>query len=291
MDYSRLAVGLKCHVDGRRSGTIRFVGETSFASGQWVGVELNRASGLNDGSVRGQRYFSCAPKCGVFVRAERITVDEATAASSKIQAAARGRSGRHSGRRARAVKGWNAVEGADELEHLRTATRKVRSVDKQLWGRGRRPAALAAAAAAARARARARIPPPPLLPSPLVDDPHYRGPHLSLPVTRRQALEVLRHFCRSPDAPLHKTYVAMILRAFVDLMRTSAATEAVVDVDVPAAPSATMNNNKVVVVGDTHGHCRTTCSSSGTTACPPGPTSTWSTATSPTGAPTRWRSS
>ena len=57
----------------------------------------------------------------------------------------------------------------------------------------------------------------------------------------------------SPDAPLHKTYVAMILRAFVDLMRTSAATEAVVDVDVPAAPSATMNNNKVVVVGDTHG--------------------------------------
>ena len=86
-----------------------------------------------------------------------------------------------------------------------------------------------------------------------MDDPHYRGPHLSLPVTRRQALEVLRHFCRSPDAPLHKTYVAMILRAFVDLMRTSAATEAVVDVDVPAAPSATMNNNKVVVVGDTHG--------------------------------------
>ena len=230
MDYSRLAVGLKCHVDGRRSGTIRFVGETSFASGQWVGVELNRASGLNDGSVRGQRYFSCAPKCGVFVRAERITVDEATAASSKIQAAARGRSGRHSGRRARAVKGWNAVEGADELEHLRTATRKVRSVDKQLWGRGRRrstgssssSSSTGSSSSSNTSTSTSTDPSSSSSSSPLVDDPHYRGPHLSLPVTRRQALEVLRHFCRSPDAPLHKTYVAMILRAFVDLMRTSA---------------------------------------------------------------------
>ena len=42
--------------------TVRFVGKTAFAEGVWVGVELADAVGRNDGSVRGVRYFSCAPQ-------------------------------------------------------------------------------------------------------------------------------------------------------------------------------------------------------------------------------------
>ena len=53
--------------DGRQ-GTIRFVGSTHFATGEWVGVELEDDSGKNDGSVQGERYFDCDPGRGMFVR-------------------------------------------------------------------------------------------------------------------------------------------------------------------------------------------------------------------------------
>merc|ERR1719506_2053320 len=49
-------------------GFIRFCGQTSFAAGEWIGVELDKPNGKNDGSVRGVRYFDCPPNHGVFVR-------------------------------------------------------------------------------------------------------------------------------------------------------------------------------------------------------------------------------
>lgn len=59
-------------------GYVRFVGQTAFAAGKWVGVELDEPTGKNDGSVAGQRYFACAEGHGVFVRASMVTVlDEA----------------------------------------------------------------------------------------------------------------------------------------------------------------------------------------------------------------------
>ena len=45
-------------------GTLRFYGNTMFASGQWAGVELGEDMGKNDGSHGGIRYFSCKPKRG-----------------------------------------------------------------------------------------------------------------------------------------------------------------------------------------------------------------------------------
>lgn len=51
---------------------IRFVGETSFAPGEWIGVEFKLPEGKNDGSVNGQRYFTCPPQHGMFVRAASI---------------------------------------------------------------------------------------------------------------------------------------------------------------------------------------------------------------------------
>ncbi|KAF3482989.1 dynactin [Arthroderma uncinatum] len=57
--------------DGRHA-TIRFIGPTRFAPGEWIGLELEDASGKNDGSVQGERYFECEYGYGMFVRAPAI---------------------------------------------------------------------------------------------------------------------------------------------------------------------------------------------------------------------------
>merc|ERR1712039_200772 len=56
-----------------QAGTVRFVGTTQFAPGQWVGIELDQPVGQNDGSVQGVVYFGCKPPHGVFMRPENVT--------------------------------------------------------------------------------------------------------------------------------------------------------------------------------------------------------------------------
>jgi dynactin 1 len=51
---------------------VRYAGKTHFSSGQWIGLELEDDSGKNDGSVQDQRYFTCAPGHGMFVRPDAI---------------------------------------------------------------------------------------------------------------------------------------------------------------------------------------------------------------------------
>ncbi|RMZ78535.1 hypothetical protein DV737_g3832, partial [Chaetothyriales sp. CBS 132003] len=57
--------------DGRQ-GIVRYIGGLHIASGDWVGLELADRSGKNDGSVKGERYFTCAPAHGIFVRKESV---------------------------------------------------------------------------------------------------------------------------------------------------------------------------------------------------------------------------
>ncbi|CAE7074893.1 unnamed protein product [Rhizoctonia solani] len=65
-------------VDIKR-GVVRFVGPTKFGkegAGDWVGIEYDEPVGKNDGSVQGERYFTCPDKHGAFVRPERVTVGD-----------------------------------------------------------------------------------------------------------------------------------------------------------------------------------------------------------------------
>ncbi|KAJ2464665.1 hypothetical protein GGI02_004927, partial [Coemansia sp. RSA 2322] len=66
-------VGQAVEVQGSR-GIIRFSGTTEFATGRWLGVELEGPHGKNDGSVQGKRYFECQTDHGVFVRSSQVKV-------------------------------------------------------------------------------------------------------------------------------------------------------------------------------------------------------------------------
>lgn len=68
-------VGERVFYKGKEA-IVRFNGSTTFASGNWVGLEMLEAgSGLHDGSsyVDRKRYFTCPKGTGVFVRASQLS--------------------------------------------------------------------------------------------------------------------------------------------------------------------------------------------------------------------------
>eukprot|EP00750_Incisomonas_marina_P011700 INCI16405.2.p1 GENE.INCI16405.2~~INCI16405.2.p1 ORF type:complete len:393 (+),score=41.55 INCI16405.2:102-1181(+) len=68
-----LKVGSRVVAKGRYSdGVVRFIGTTEFSAGEWIGVELDSPLGKHDGAVRGQRYFTCRPKHGVFLKRDQL---------------------------------------------------------------------------------------------------------------------------------------------------------------------------------------------------------------------------
>eukprot|EP00435_Cladocopium_sp_Y103_P019926 s344_g4.t2 len=54
------------------AGIVRFVGTTQFAEGEWVGIELEKPLGKNDGTVKGVAYFSCPAMHGIFARHHHV---------------------------------------------------------------------------------------------------------------------------------------------------------------------------------------------------------------------------
>jgi Ran GTPase-activating protein (RanGAP) involved in mRNA processing and transport len=62
-----IVVGARVRVGGKE-GVVHFVGETHFAPGAWVGIELDTAAGKNNGTVKGVTYFACAERRGLFVK-------------------------------------------------------------------------------------------------------------------------------------------------------------------------------------------------------------------------------
>ena len=53
-----LQIGDRVQVSGDRVGTVRYIGLTDFATGEWVGIELDDPLGKNDGSVMGRRLVA-----------------------------------------------------------------------------------------------------------------------------------------------------------------------------------------------------------------------------------------
>lgn len=93
-----ISVGERCEVEStepglKKRGAVRFVGQTKFGKGIWIGIEYDEPFGKNDGSqvsyfsgcsgadvqtnsVQGERYFDCQQNYGVFVRPEKVTVGD-----------------------------------------------------------------------------------------------------------------------------------------------------------------------------------------------------------------------
>lgn len=78
-----IAIGAYVEVGAGR-GYVRFAGATQFAPGKWVGVELDKPNGKNDGSVAGVHYFDSTPLHGVFVRPSQAKVVARPPATNNI---------------------------------------------------------------------------------------------------------------------------------------------------------------------------------------------------------------
>ncbi|KXN91104.1 Tubulin-folding cofactor B [Leucoagaricus sp. SymC.cos] len=76
-----IPIGARCEVESMepglsKRGTVRFVGQTKFSKGTWVGIEYDEPFGKNDGSVQGERYFEGRQNYGVFVRPDKVKVGD-----------------------------------------------------------------------------------------------------------------------------------------------------------------------------------------------------------------------
>jgi len=65
-------VGELVRLKDGREGRVLFKGSTEFGQGVWLGVELTIGDGLNDGKVKGVRYFQAREKHGVFIREQKV---------------------------------------------------------------------------------------------------------------------------------------------------------------------------------------------------------------------------
>jgi len=81
-----MAVGARVRTEFGDEGVVRFVGQTSFREGEWIGVELLRPKGKNDGTVQGVRYFESKPDHGLFARAHKLELLPADGSSPPVEA-------------------------------------------------------------------------------------------------------------------------------------------------------------------------------------------------------------
>ena len=85
MAESKFTVGQRVQIkDKGHVGVIAFIGMTEFASGKWIGINLDEKLGKNDGTVKEKKYFDCEPNHGIFVRQSQIVVVPDDSRESKL---------------------------------------------------------------------------------------------------------------------------------------------------------------------------------------------------------------
>ncbi len=87
---------------GFKMGLVKFIGETEFAPGEWIGVALDKPTGTlfkkllidafikcvcdgagkHNGTVKGVKYFKCKDRHGVFVKRDKILHQPSASPSS-----------------------------------------------------------------------------------------------------------------------------------------------------------------------------------------------------------------
>lgn len=74
MAEKNIKIGQKVEITGKNlKGKVAYVGMTNFAVGKWVGIILEEAKGKNNGTLKGQTYFTCQENFGMFVRPTQLT--------------------------------------------------------------------------------------------------------------------------------------------------------------------------------------------------------------------------
>ncbi|RDD45439.1 CAP-Gly domain-containing linker protein 3 [Trichoplax sp. H2] len=84
-ESSKIRIGDRVIASDDKPGVVRFVGKTKFASGTWIGIELDEELGKNDGSTAGVRYFTCKPRHGVFLPPSKVMKDLNYYYAAKLQ--------------------------------------------------------------------------------------------------------------------------------------------------------------------------------------------------------------
>jgi hypothetical protein len=222
-----LEAGARVLVLGKHRGTIRFVGQTQFKTGLWIGVELDKPVGRNDGSVQGNRYFNCSNDCGLFVRPTSVEgFSEEVHAANKISSISRRLAAKKKTKHKVNQETWNALENHQEQLNLR-----IGATLKDVQGQLKRSA-------------------PPVKQDNVMDvdamdvvESSYKGAHLTWPLTQQQVLNMLEHF--KYGRSLHYKYCSEVLARAKKVMGQCSSLE---EVALPPDDSV-----KLTVVGDLHG--------------------------------------
>lgn len=73
MDHPIETLGDRVEVRNYGMGIVKYVGRTHFATGFFIGVELDRPLGKHDGLYDGKRYFHARDQHAIFVRPPRLS--------------------------------------------------------------------------------------------------------------------------------------------------------------------------------------------------------------------------
>ena len=71
---NKIELGSLILVRQKYTGVVKYIGPAHYAKGEFVGVELSQPEGKNNGTIKGQVYFSCKAQHGLMVRRKECTL-------------------------------------------------------------------------------------------------------------------------------------------------------------------------------------------------------------------------